>query len=385
MEKKIKILTVIRHPVGGLRTYLKYTYGHLNPDKYQFTVVTVEDDEAKIIKKDLSRFDLEIIEIGGRHRIPLMIYKIFSLLGTKRFDIIHSQGFTAGIFAVIANIFSRVTHVITSHDVFREDQFSSKLGFLKKKCLGVLLSRADVIQSVSHDAQNNLVSYFPALSKKKDRLTVILNGISTRSLSQNAGLNPSSFRKEIALGEEVILFGFLGRFMPQKGFVYLIDAVEALSKDPEVAHRFKVVAVNDGAFIREYKAIVQEKGLSDYFIFYGFTPHVDRIMQALNAVVIPSLWEACPLLPMEAFVLGCPVIASECIGLREVVSGTPASIVKMKDGYSIAEKLKEVIHSPARIKQAALEYAVKAVDRFDVRYSAERLDQLFDVLSAKNK
>lgn len=384
MDKKINILTVIRHPVGGIRTYLKYTYGHLSPERYRFTVVTVKNEEAEVIRKDLARFDLKVIEVAGRYCLLSLTYEVFLLLRKEKFDVIHSQGFTAGVLAVVANLFSRVKHLITSHDVFREDQFASRSGFLKKKCLEVVLERANIIQSVSHDAQDNLVAYFPSLSRRKDRLRVILNGISTRDFSQKEPVGSFNLRKKLGLKDETVLFGFLGRFMPQKGFVDLIDAVEELSKDREVSDRFKVLAVNDGAFIREYKAIIRKKGLSDYFIFYGFTPNVDQIMQELNAVVIPSLWEACPLLPMEAFVLGCPVIASECIGLKEVVSGTPAVIVKTKDAYSIAEGLKKVIFNPAPIKKAALEYVEKAVDRFDVRRTAEKLDHLFDELGAKN-
>lgn len=380
MREKIKILTVIRHPVGGIRTYLKYTYGRLSAEKYAFTVVTVKNEEAEVITKDLAHLDLKVIEVDGKYSLPALMSKVFSLLYKEKFDLIHSQGFTAGALAVMANLLPGLRHMITSHDVFREDQFSSRSGFLKKRGLEILLDRADMIQSVSHDAQENLLAYFPSLSRKKDQLTVVLNGISTRDFSENTEGSRLHLRKELGLKDEAVLFGFLGRFMPQKGFIELIDAVEALSKDPEVSGRFKIVAVNDGAFIREYKAIIREKGLSDYFIFYGFTPDVAKIMQELTAVVIPSLWEACPILPMEAFVLGCPVIASDCIGLREVISGTPAAVVKTKDVYSLADTLKQTILDPAPAKKRALEYVEKAIERFDVKYTAEKLDKLIDQL-----
>jgi hypothetical protein len=32
LSRKIAILVPIRHPVGGIRTYLKYTYGKLDKD-----------------------------------------------------------------------------------------------------------------------------------------------------------------------------------------------------------------------------------------------------------------------------------------------------------------------------------------------------------------
>jgi glycosyltransferase involved in cell wall biosynthesis len=80
---------------------------------------------------------------------------------------------------------------------------------------------------------------------------------------------------------------------------------------------------------------------------------------------------------MEAFVLGCPVVASECIGLKEVVRDTPAVVVKQTgDSKGLALALKEVIENGVNLKQDALEFVPKARARFDVRRTAADLDAL---------
>jgi len=56
-------LVVVRHPVGGIRTYLKYTYKYLDPLKYQFTIVTVRNTEGSHIEHDLKILAPHIIEI----------------------------------------------------------------------------------------------------------------------------------------------------------------------------------------------------------------------------------------------------------------------------------------------------------------------------------
>lgn len=377
MRRRIRVLTVIRQPVGGIRTYLKYTYKHLDRNKYQFTILAVKGPEEQLIRADLEEFDLDVKEIEGKHLELLMIYNIFRELRKNKFHVIHSQGLTAGVLSNLGNLISRVPHIITPHGVFRSEEFSPPFGKIKRAILGRVLGMADIIQSVGYDAEENLVQFLPFLAKKRRKLVVIRNGIMVESLVKNTEINKRNYRKEIGIDDDVFLFGFLGRFMPQKGFVYLIDAVEELSKDRQFGNRFKIIAVNDGAFIREYKSIIMEKRLSDYFSFHEFIPNVNEILTELDALVMPSLWEAYSLLPCEAFILGCPVIASNCIGLREVIKDTPALVIREKDSHSIAEAMIKFMENPGAIKKKAIEFMGEARERFDSIHTSRQLDSLF--------
>ncbi len=133
-----------------------------------------------------------------------------------------------------------------------------------------------------------------------------------------------NLRRELGLTPDVSLFGFLGRFMPQKGFLILIEALAALARRPN-ARRFHLLATGSGDFVREYKAEVARRGeLNGRVTFQEHVPDVAPILRELDLLVIPSLWEACPILPMEALVSGVPVLGSDCIGLREVLRGSAA-------------------------------------------------------------
>lgn len=372
----IKVLTVVRHPVGGIRTYLKYTYGRLEREKYHFTVLTVRDPEVSLIKKDLKDLDVKVIELESGHLLLSMVWTIFLVLWKERFDLLHSHGFTAGALSVIGGLFSRVPHVMTSHDVFREDQFEGARGRLKRKALQLLFSRIDVIQSVSRDAQENLLSYLPSLSSK--RLVTIRNGIHVQPFASDRSLSPRlGLKKALGMEESAFLFGFMGRFVEQKGFVYLIEAVEGLSRDGRFAGRFKVLTVNDGAYVREYRAMVEEKGLVPYFSFYGFVNDTRSLMNEIDALVMPSLWEAYGLLAAEALVMGCPVIGSDCIGLREVTKGTPALMVKHGDALALANGLTRFMTHPEPIRQQTKRFVSSAMERYNVVETARALDALF--------
>ncbi|MHA1232670.1 MAG: glycosyltransferase family 4 protein [Candidatus Helarchaeota archaeon] len=386
MTDKIKLLIVVRNPVGGIRTYLKYTYGHLPSCKYHLTLLIAKENEkdSDFLRSDLKEFDSEFFEISGKYLSWRLLYFLFKILNNKHFDIIHSQGLTSCILTIIINYFFRIPHIVTLHDVFRDNQFKPPLlGFIKKRILEFFLRGVDVVQSVGEDAYNNLLDYLPGLKKVRNKLIIIKNGVSVELFQLPDKFNTKILRRELGLAKNVILFGFLGRFMPQKGFLYLVDAVQELVQNKKNFNNFKIIAVNDGDYIREYKAIIKMKRLMDYFIFYGFVPEVNNIIIQLDAIIMPSLWEAFSLLPVEALLLGCPVLASDCIGLREVVADTPALIFKHKDAHALAEAIIKFMQNIKKIKKETIDYIPLARKRFDVKNTSKQLDSLFNELVKK--
>ena len=291
--------------------------------------------------------------------------------------VIHSHGFTSGAIAALANLPYGLPHIVTSHDVFRREQFEGRLGGLKARGLAAILRRADVVQSVSRDAQENLLAYLPGFSPSS--LAVISNGIAVERF-QGAG-----HRQELRATEPdaPVVFGFFGRLMPQKGFGDLVDAVARLDGDDTVRNRFQVRVVSDGGYIREHRAAIARRGLSHYFDFTGFMPDISSALGSVDAVVMPSLWEACPLVPMEALVAGCPLIASTCIGLREVIEGTPAVAVAPGSPEDLARAMRDMIGRPDAFTARAIHFMPEAGQRFDVSRAADSLDELIDTTLAR--
>ena len=63
------------------------------------------------------------------------------------------------------------------------------------------------------------------------------------------------------------------------------------------------------------------------------------VIKGVDLVAMPSLWEACGLLGMEALAAGVPIVGTSCIGLNEVLEGSPASIVPPGDAMALAGKI----------------------------------------------
>lgn len=368
----VRILAVIRYPIGGIRTYLKYMYGNLDKRKYSFVILTVPNDETKIIKEDLRDFIIEIIEVKGRSFLLSFGYQIFVTLLKKKIDIIHSQGASSGILASVINVLFRVPHIVTLHETFEENMVKGKISILKRKMISYLFSKATFLNTVSDDAKINLVSMFPELKKSMGKIVVIKNGVDTSYFSE-----PHSNHKCIydidGIRKDAFVIGYLGRYMPEKGFLVLVDAINILSKENK---EIKVLALGWGAFIREYQAYIREKGLTEYFVFIEFQSDVRWILRQINLLAIPSLREAFGLVAVEGLVSGTPIIASNCIGLREVLKDTPARTFETGNSNDLASAILKIMKiSP---KTDSLNFISTAKERFDIKSSVKKLELLFE-------
>ncbi len=364
---KIDLLVVARWPLGGIRTYMKYVYRYLR-EGCDITILAASTPEDSALKKDAEEIGARLIlhESGGKDGLFRMI---FSELLRKKYDVIQSQGFISSIQTYFANIFFGVPHILTVHGILEERYLKGRAARIKRRLLSGIIKNIDVVYAVSNDILGHLSENIPGLEASGCVKVVINNGVDLRLFS-DSGCAKGAFRNSLGIGPEIFLISFLGRFMPEKGFHHLIDAVEIL-EGKAAARDFKVLAVGSGAYLDWYRRIIRDKGLEHRFSFIPFQDEVAAIYRDTDAVVMPSVWEAFPLQPMEAMCSGTPLIASDCMGLREAVENTPAVVFKSGDAPALAGAIRELMLHP--VDKCFEAFKPAARERFDVCKTAEAL------------
>jgi glycosyltransferase involved in cell wall biosynthesis len=83
---------------------------------------------------------------------------------------------------------------------------------------------------------------------------------------------------------------------------------------------------------------------------------------------------------MEALAAGVPIVGSNCIGLREVLDGTPARQVPVGDSEALAYALVAELGEIENRKKAFLTYQADAVARFGIERPATELAALYQKL-----
>ena len=367
----MNILMAARFPVGGIRTFFRYVYSQASFQDCQITMLASGVELGEFLSHFVSADRLRVHSVPGAS--GELFRKMRKVLKSERFDLLHSHGLTTGILGELARTGTGTPHLMTMHDVFLPSTFEGLGGRVRQVGLNLLMRRCDGIHAVSEDCARNLCEYLPLV--KKERVHPILNGIDTEAVRNATSLDAHA---ELKLPTDTKLIGFFGRFMAQKGFRTLVDAVEILHHEGELAP-FKVVTFGWGGFIREDFQYLKEKGLSDYFHQQPHTDEPYRWMKSMNLIVMPSRWEACGLVAMEALTAGIPIIGTKCIGLREVIEETPAVSIQPEDPIALACAIASTLRHSLNGKYSA--YIEKAAKRFDVSRCSYEIRALYELVA----
>lgn len=364
------ILVFARHPGGGIRTYIYYVYGHPNMTDHTVRLLTPKTASMASLLEGVPNCKEHI---QSKESSTALLRKLWEVLRSSPPAILHSHGFTAGLLAAVPARVLGIPHVVTTHDVFLDGQFPGVVGKLKQWVIGRVLNLATAINPVGQDARQNLIESYPYLSKGT-KVVGIRNGIKTSAFLTN---HVRDVRSEGQVPFQALLVGFFGRFMAQKGFGLLVNAVEEWNESAS-RRPLHVACFGWGGFIREEQAELKKRGIDRYFHFFPSTDDMSAALRGVDAVVMPSRWEACPLLPMEAMVAGVPVVGSDCIGLREVAQDTPVLLFESGSAAGLLQRLEELDDRESELKRISAEFRPQAAQRFDVDRTVGLLRDLYE-------
>jgi len=372
-----RIVIVISHLVGGIRTYLLYNIPTLIKYNYRFTFIAPSSEDFDKFKKDTQAWEgTEYVDASPHNRSNGLRKVVRDYLKTNNVFLVHSQGLGSAVQVVIANFGLTTPHLSTSHGLIVDRDFPGIKGYLKLKLASMILSRVDKIITVSDDARKNHASRLRWIEKSPAKCETIFNGIDTKKfVNREPEKTKNHLKIQEGLNADTFLIGYFGRFMPEKGFLILVDALETLRKTNRGEH-IQLFAYGAGDYIREYKSeAAKRKLVCNQIVFKDLISDIALALPKFDLIVVPSLWEACPLLPMEAMCAGIPVLGTNAPGLREVLSDTPSRIVSANNSDSLATGIGNALDNPWI--QEAQNFTEIANSRFSVNHSVESLNRIY--------
>ncbi len=146
----------------------------------------------------------------------------------------------------------------------------------------------------------------------------------------------------------------VGRLSPQKGQILLVEAfADAIDWGLDA----KLVLAGDGEMRGEIERIASERGLGDRLRITGWISgeQVRQEILASRALVLPSFAEGLPMVIMEAFALGRPVLTTYIAGIPElVVQRENGWLIPAGSKAAITDAIAEVLAaSPAQLEAMA--------------------------------
>jgi len=261
------------------------------------------------------------------------------LRNAEKFDIMHTHTFrfSNNEFTALAHIKSKTPFVFTGHDKLILDY----MGFLSltidkvySATLGRLLLRmAERVIAFDKDYAEDYRNF---LGVPNEKIRIISNGIDYEYYDDLP--NGNELREVLGNPEKIILF--IGRFIDYKRPELLVASFKL------VLERFPrsclIMIGKDYGLLPYCRRLAIDLGLKEEVIFIEDAPEEIKL-QALSIAdvcVIPSDYEACPLVTIEAQASGVPVIASYVGGLKYLLEeGKTGLFLKERSTKEIAEKI----------------------------------------------
>ncbi len=205
------------------------------------------------------------------------------------------------------------------------------------------------------------------------KIVVVPNG---RDLAAYApGRHRQAVRKELGLDAGTPLVGVVGRLEAQKGHRYLVDAWATIVRELPDA---RLLVVGEGSLRTALESQVRARGVAGALIFAGFRADVPRLLDAVDVVALPSLYEGLPLTAIEAAAMARPLVATAVDGTPEVVrDGETGVLVPPADPPALARGLLAVLGDPERARRMGEAARALALERFDIRRQVESTAEVY--------
>jgi glycosyltransferase involved in cell wall biosynthesis len=228
----------------------------------------------------------------------------------------------------------------------------------------------DAVIAVSEAARRFLIEGKGYPEKK---IVVVPNG---RDLSAfTPGVHREAGRKELGLDDAVPLVGVVGRLEHQKGHTYLFDAWPAVVRDFPDA---RLLVVGDGSLRPSLERRARALGIADNVIFTGFRADVARLLDTMDALALPSLYEGMPLTAIEASAMARPVVATAVDGTPEVVDDDVTGyLVPPADPRALGRALARVLGDRERAAAMGRAGRHRVLERFGLDGQVEATARVY--------
>lgn len=300
---------------GGVEQWLVQVMRTIDRDRYRFDFVVHQDVEGLHLAEARSLgARVEVDSAPGRHlgsvggciQAAQYVRRLGRILDAGGYDVVHGHQHYFSSLAVVAaaraSVPVRIVHShIDTSPVDRQARLAHRL-YLRA-------ARAAILKySTGQLAANDLAARSLFGSHWRDCRILSYGTDLGRFVKTPDGRR---FRDDLGVPPGAWVVGHAGRFVEQKNHRFLLEIAAELAR---IEPRFHLLLIGDGPLKGEIVTLAAEYGLAERVTFLGTRPDVPELMlNAMDAYVMPSLYEGLPIAVVEAQAAGLPCLVSSTI------------------------------------------------------------------------
>ena len=280
---------------GGVEAVVMNYYRHIDRTKIQFDFIC-DDDSTNIPYEEIESMGGKIILIPPYQKFFKYHKKLKRVLSEGNYRIVHSHINTLSVFSLFvakgANVPVRIAH---SHSTTNKKE-------KKKNLMKQVLRPFSKLFATHYMCCSELAGRWLFGNREYDKENVYLlnNAIDLDKFKYDQEVR-KEVRQELNINENTLVIGHIGRFVDQKNHSFLIDIFKEVYKKNNDSI---LLLAGQGPKVEEIKEKVRAYNLQDNVVFLGQRSDANRLYQAFEVFLLPSLYEGLPVVGVEAQATG---------------------------------------------------------------------------------
>ncbi len=351
MQKATKVLIIGMSPVkGGIEMLLMQFFRNIDRSQVEFDFLTFCDKCA--FEEEILSAGSQVFHITRRGENPLKNRKeliAFYKAHTDAYDYIwyHLSSASNCAPVVLARKYTTAKIICHSHGT----SFDSRSIFRPVHLLLDKLNYPALMRSTDYCFACSEAAGKWLFKDTNREIKLVRNGVPIEKFRFNPAIR-ACLRQELQV-EDAIVIGHAGRFCAAKNQNFILDVFDAY-------HRLEPKAVLLLAGEGETKSAMEDKarilGLESSVHFLGFREDFNKLLQAFDLFLMPSLYEGLPISAVEAQTSGLPCLLSDTITKETAVTDLTAflslddsadlwaqRIQKMTEGLNDRERYAQIV------------------------------------------
>ena len=301
-DKPIRVAQIIGKWLGGgVESVVMNYYRYIDRNEIQFDFIC-DEDSTNIPYEKIEKMGGKVILIPPYQKIIKYHKKLKQVLKDGNYKIVHSHINALSVFSLFAakcaGVPVRIAH---SHSTSNKKEW-------KKNIIKNILRPFSRVFATDYMCCSELAGRWLFGNKEFDKGNVYIlnNAIDVEKFKYDENVR-KEVRKELEIDENTLVIGHVGRFVEQKNHRFLIDIFNEVHKENTNSI---LLLIGQGPLMAEIKDKVKKLGIEKSVIFLGQRNDANRLYQAMDVFVLPSLYEGLPVVGVEAQAIGLKCIFS---------------------------------------------------------------------------
>lgn len=284
---------------GGKKNLIMEYFRHIDRMQVQFDFIC-DADSNSIPDEEIKQLGGRVYRITPYQNIIGNMRDMYRLFKENKYDVVHAWNSMMNLFPmVLAKRAGIKVRISESLSMANKGELKTYIKYALRPFSNI---GANYYMSCGLDCG---VFQFGKKKYEQGKIAIFKTVINAEANAYNPGLRKVT-REKFGWSDNTV-YGFIGRFMPQKNPVFIIDIFNEIRKRQANA---RLVLIGFGGLKEQMMNRVKEYGIESSVDNLGRREDIQQFYNAFDAFLLPSLYEGLPVVGLESQACGLPIFFS---------------------------------------------------------------------------